>query len=46
MVLPFSGAQVSDCGRYLIGEIREGCDPVNRLYICDLESLPNGISGL
>lgn len=41
-----TGAQVSDCGRYLICDIREGCDPVNRLYICDLETLPKGICGL
>lgn len=40
------GAEVSDCGRYLVICIREGCDPVNRLYFTDLEALPNGITGL
>ena len=37
---------MSDCGRYLVICIREGCDPVNRLYFTDLEALPNGITGL
>ena len=27
---------MSDCGRYLVKCIREGCDPVNRLYFTDL----------
>ena len=42
----FSGAEVSDCGRYLVICIREGCDPVNRLYFTDLTTLPDGITGL
>ncbi|KAL4218360.1 hypothetical protein ACF0H5_023097 [Mactra antiquata] len=40
------GAEVSDCGRYLVIAIREGCDPVNRLYYTDLKSLSDGINGL
>ncbi|KAL8591735.1 hypothetical protein ACOMHN_032277 [Nucella lapillus] len=39
------GAETSDCGRYLILTTREGCDPVNRLYYTDLQSLENGITG-
>ncbi|XP_041360625.1 prolyl endopeptidase-like [Gigantopelta aegis] len=40
------GAEVSDCGRYLILSIRESCKPVNQLFYVDLESLPKGINGL
>jgi len=36
---------VSDCGRYLLIEVRKGCDPVNRLYYTDLTTLPDGIKG-
>lgn len=32
--------------QYLLLEIEEGCDPVNKLYYCDLESLSNGLEGL
>ncbi|KAH7299739.1 hypothetical protein KP509_24G026800 [Ceratopteris richardii] len=38
-------ATVTDDGKYLVLCITEGCDPVNRLYYCDLSSLSNGISG-
>uniref|UniRef100_A0AAR2JIA9 Prolyl endopeptidase n=1 Tax=Pygocentrus nattereri TaxID=42514 RepID=A0AAR2JIA9_PYGNA len=41
-----SGAEVSDDGRYVLLSIREGCDPVNRLWYCDLNTLPDGITGL
>lgn len=41
-----TGVEVSDCGRYLVYMIRQGCDPVNRLYYCDLENLTNGITGI
>ncbi|KAK5852854.1 hypothetical protein PBY51_006693 [Eleginops maclovinus] len=40
------GAEVSDDGRYLLLSIREGCDPVNRLWYCDLKTTPEGITGL
>ncbi|XP_075940359.1 prolyl endopeptidase [Anarhichas minor] len=40
------GAEVSDDGRYLLLSIREGCDPVNRLWYCDLKTTPQGITGL
>ncbi|XP_076438175.1 prolyl endopeptidase-like [Babylonia areolata] len=39
------GAELSDCGRYLILSAREGCDPVNSLYYTDLHALENGITG-
>ncbi|XP_076021491.1 prolyl endopeptidase isoform X2 [Genypterus blacodes] len=41
-----SGAEVSDDGRYVLLSIREGCDPVNRLWYCDLQTTPRGITGL
>lgn len=41
-----SGAEVSDCGHYVILSIRHGCDPVNQLYYCDLQSLEAGIQGI
>ncbi|MGH0153076.1 UNVERIFIED_CONTAM: hypothetical protein FKN15_034834 [Acipenser sinensis] len=37
------GAEVSDDGRYIFLSIREGCDPVNRLWYCDLQKVPEGI---
>lgn len=37
--------QVSDDGRYVLLNIREGCKRVNRLWYCDLQLLPNGIKG-
>ncbi|XP_052096936.1 prolyl endopeptidase-like [Mytilus californianus] len=40
------GAEVSDCGDYLVLAISEGCDPVNRLYYTNLKTLPDGIAGL
>lgn len=38
--------QVSDDGRYVLLSIREGCDPVNRLWYCDLQTTPQGITGV
>ncbi|KAI5069491.1 hypothetical protein GOP47_0015792 [Adiantum capillus-veneris] len=37
-------ATVTDDGKYLVLCITEGCDPVNRLYYCDLSSLASGIA--
>ncbi|KAG2313412.1 hypothetical protein Bca52824_024969 [Brassica carinata] len=37
------GAGVTDDGKYLIMSIGEGCDPVNKLYYCDLSSLLGGL---
>ncbi|GLJ05864.1 hypothetical protein SUGI_0026870 [Cryptomeria japonica] len=37
------GADVSEDGKYILLYITEGCDPVNRLYYCDLDTLPQGI---
>ncbi|VVA91979.1 unnamed protein product [Arabis nemorensis] len=39
------GSKVTDDGKYLIMTIEEGCDPVNKVYHCDLSSLPNGLEG-
>ena len=39
------GAEVTDCGRYLLLTPSEGCDPVNRLFYVDLQTLEGGITG-
>ncbi|XP_041811214.1 prolyl endopeptidase-like [Chelmon rostratus] len=41
-----SSATISDDGRYAVLSITEGCEPVNQLWYCDLQQLPDGISGL
>ncbi|KAK2494432.1 hypothetical protein MC885_017435 [Smutsia gigantea] len=38
--------ELSDDGRYVLLSIREGCDPVNRLWYCDLQQESNGITGI
>uniref|UniRef100_A0A7M4DXP4 Prolyl endopeptidase n=1 Tax=Crocodylus porosus TaxID=8502 RepID=A0A7M4DXP4_CROPO len=38
------GAEVSDDGQYVLLSIREGCDPVNRLWYCDLQKESNSIT--
>ncbi|XP_038979769.1 prolyl endopeptidase-like [Phoenix dactylifera] len=40
------GAQVTEDGKYVLLYIDEGCDPVNKLYYCDLSSLSCGLEGL
>ncbi|KAL2346202.1 hypothetical protein Fmac_000202 [Flemingia macrophylla] len=40
-----AGGSVTEDGKYLILHISEGCDPVNKLYYCDLSNLPNGLEG-
>ncbi|KAI4339953.1 hypothetical protein MLD38_024835 [Melastoma candidum] len=37
------GASITEDGKYLLLYIDEGCDPVNKIYYCDLSSLPDGI---
>ncbi|CAN9504226.1 unnamed protein product [Ophioblennius macclurei] len=41
-----SALTVSDDGRYAVLSITEGCEPVNRLWYCDLHGLKDGITGL
>ncbi|KAK3598929.1 hypothetical protein CHS0354_036244 [Potamilus streckersoni] len=41
-----SGAEVTECGCYLVLSVREGCDPVNRFYYYDLQTPENSITGL
>ncbi|XP_051949082.1 prolyl endopeptidase-like [Xyrauchen texanus] len=41
-----SSLTISDDGRYAVLSITEGCEPVNRLWYCDLQQLSNGITGL
>ncbi|OCT78208.1 prolyl endopeptidase [Xenopus laevis] len=38
------GAEVTDDGQYVLLSIREGCDPVNRLWYCKLDK-NTGITG-
>ena len=46
MSLPiFSGCEVSDDGRYVLIEVRNGCDPVNKLFYVDLEKIDYKIKG-
>ncbi|KAF5181011.1 Prolyl endopeptidase [Thalictrum thalictroides] len=33
------------CFQYVLLNIEEGCDPVNKLYYFDLSTLPNGLEG-
>ncbi|XP_039256020.2 prolyl endopeptidase-like [Styela clava] len=39
-----SGAELSDDGRYVLLSVSEGCDPVNRLWYIDLESIGGKIT--
>ncbi|KDO85001.1 hypothetical protein CISIN_1g0038782mg, partial [Citrus sinensis] len=40
----FSG-HVTEDGQYLVMCIEENCDPVNKVYYCDLSALPEGLEG-
>ncbi|ESP02643.1 hypothetical protein LOTGIDRAFT_199566 [Lottia gigantea] len=40
-----TGCEISDCGRYILIYVREGCEPVNRLFYVDIQTLKNGIDG-
>ena len=44
-LLIFSGCEVSDDGRYILIEVRNGCDPVNKLFYVDLEKIDYKIKG-
>ncbi|KAK6939029.1 Peptidase S9A, N-terminal domain [Dillenia turbinata] len=39
-------ASVTDDEKYVLLYISESCDPVNKLYYCDLSALPEGLEGL
>ncbi|XP_039138195.1 prolyl endopeptidase [Dioscorea cayenensis subsp. rotundata] len=39
------GSHVTNDGKYLLLSISEGCDPVNKLYYCDLSTLHQGLGG-
>ncbi|XP_006631358.2 prolyl endopeptidase-like [Lepisosteus oculatus] len=41
-----SSVTVSDDGQYVVMAITEGCEPVNQLWYCDLQTLSNGITGI
>ncbi|KAE9586690.1 hypothetical protein Lal_00004677 [Lupinus albus] len=37
------GGGVTDDGKYVLLYTTKGCDPVNKLYYCDISELPNGL---
>ncbi|KAF2310168.1 hypothetical protein GH714_007020 [Hevea brasiliensis] len=39
------GASVTDDGKYLLLYIDESCDPVNKVYYCDMSAFPEGLDG-
>eukprot|EP01018_Ginkgo_biloba_P021350 Gb_19228 [translate_table: standard] len=39
------GSEVTVDGKYVLLYSTEGCDPVNRLYYCDLSALSHGLEG-
>ncbi|CAI0435434.1 unnamed protein product [Linum tenue] len=41
----FFGASVADDGKHVLLHISEGCDPVNKIYYCDISTLPGGLEG-
>ncbi|KAE8680378.1 Prolyl endopeptidase [Hibiscus syriacus] len=41
----FVAGSVTDDGKYLLLTIGESCDPVNKLYYCDMSSLNEGFEG-
>lgn len=40
-----NGASVTDDGKYLLLTIAESCEPVNKVYYCDMSALGNGLEG-
>ncbi|TYH87522.1 hypothetical protein ES332_D01G123000v1 [Gossypium tomentosum] len=41
----FVAGGITDDGKYLVLTIGESCDPVNKLYYCDISSLHEGLEG-
>ncbi|GAV56699.1 Peptidase_S9 domain-containing protein/Peptidase_S9_N domain-containing protein [Cephalotus follicularis] len=39
------GASVTDDGKYLLLDIGENCDPVNKVYYCDMSTFHKGLEG-
>ncbi|XAR64242.1 Prolyl oligopeptidase [Bertholletia excelsa] len=39
------GAGITEDGKYLILDTSESCEPVNKVYYCDLHALPHGLEG-
>ena len=39
------GSQITKDGKYVLLYITEGCDPMNKLFYCDLATLPQGLEG-
>ncbi|KAJ6938272.1 hypothetical protein NC651_004857 [Populus alba x Populus x berolinensis] len=39
------GAGVTDDGKYLLLYITENCDPVNKVYYCDMSAFSDGLEG-
>ncbi|KAK7283773.1 hypothetical protein RIF29_13519 [Crotalaria pallida] len=37
--------RVTEDGKYVLLTVEEGCDPVNKLYYCEMSKLPNGLEG-
>ncbi|KZV20103.1 prolyl endopeptidase-like [Dorcoceras hygrometricum] len=38
-------ASVTEDGKYILLYTYENCDPVNKIYYCDITTLPNGLEG-
>ena len=39
------GSQITKDGKYVLLYITEGRDPMNKLFYCDLATLPQGLEG-
>ncbi|KAF8405487.1 hypothetical protein HHK36_010394 [Tetracentron sinense] len=39
------GGEVTYDGKYVLLYITESCEPVNKLYYCDISAFPNGLEG-
>ncbi|VFQ88492.1 unnamed protein product [Cuscuta campestris] len=38
-------ASVTEDGKYVVLYIMENCDPANKVHVCELSALPNGLEG-